>query len=368
MEQSEFDGTSAGTCTSTRAFLGRLHAIHACNIHEGTGNLERMYNLFASTTRRYHLLLHVSSSSDSNTVDSHLLLIVRVTQRSRSSYSEVMVALPSNIIYGISAFLLLQGFSSVTVVVAWSNNHSPRIFNRPVDPDASPSSSPSTTPSPSMWTTRRKWISSSIFALATSVTAAGNSHAACLPGDLSRECIGVYKVPIDDRILPYVATPEALKRFAPDLNYVPPIAVPNSVALAWEILETQRLAVDDIQQVVKAGRLEEAGIKVLNLVPKVTQSGRVILEDSLLKIVNSLSSTSTSAVAEMTMNRLESQWEMVLGLWGEADVMIGQGLKGDLGVSAVAQIYILKQIADATAAMDDFMASAAVASGKVRSN
>ena len=43
----------------------------------------------------------------------------------------------------------------------------------------------------------------------------------------------------------------------------------------------------------------------------------------------------------MTRNRLESQWEMVLALWGESDVMIGQGLRGELGVSAVAQIQIL---------------------------
>lgn len=236
------------------------------------------------------------------------------------------------------------------LVVAWSNHH---ISNSKTGPDTSLLLA---------GTSRRKWISAALATLATAVTAP--SEAACLPGDLNRDCIGVYKVPIDDRILPYVSTPEALKRFAPDLNYVPPVAVPNSVALAWEILETQRLAVDDIQQVVQAGRLEEAGIKVLNLVPKVTQSGRVILEDSLTKIVASLSPT--PVVEEMTMNRLQSQWDMVLGLWGEADVMIGQGLKGDMGVSAVAQIYILKQITDATAAMDDFMALAASASGKTR--
>lgn len=185
-----------------------------------------------------------------------------------------------------------------------------------------------------------------------------SSQAACLPGDLSKECIGVYKIPIDDRILPYVSTPEALQRFAPDLKYVPPLVAPTSVALAWEIMETQRLAVNDIQQVVQEGRLEEAGIKVLNLVPKVTQSGRVIIDDCFQRILQSIATT--SVVKEMTMNRLESQWEMVLGLWGETDVMIGQALKGDMGVSAVAQIYLLKQIKDSTAAMDDFIALAAL--------
>ena len=55
---------------------------------------------------------------------------------------------------------------------------------------------------------------------------------------------------------------------------------------------------------------------------------------------------------------------MVLGLWGETDVMIGQALKGEMGVSAVAQIYLLKQIKDATAATDDFMTMAASSSEK----
>jgi len=194
------------------------------------------------------------------------------------------------------------------------------------------------------------------------------SNAACLPGDLRKECIGVYKVPIDDRVLPYVSTPEALQKFAPDLQYVPPIVAPDSVPQAWDILETQRLAAVDIQNVVQAGRLEEAGIKVLNLVPKVTSSGKVVLEDSLKRISKNASSSSSSVVDEMVMDRLQSQWDMVLGLWGESDVMIGQGLRGDMGVSAVAQIQILNQLKDATAALDDFMASAALASGKGKSN
>jgi hypothetical protein len=37
------------------------------------------------------------------------------------------------------------------------------------------------------------------------------SNAACLPGDLSPNCIGVYKVPIDDNIRSMVGTKEALK-------------------------------------------------------------------------------------------------------------------------------------------------------------
>lgn len=47
-----------------------------------------------------------------------------------------------------------------------------------------------------------------------------NAEAACLSGDIREECIGVYKMPMDDEALSYVDTPEKLKRFAPDLNWV----------------------------------------------------------------------------------------------------------------------------------------------------
>lgn len=261
--------------------------------------------------------------------------------------------------YGAVAALVFHRFLGQSCQVeAWSHNHQQHHeqWQKPK-------------PCLDFYPSRRQMIAQCM-AVATigsiMTTTAPSSQAACLPGDLSKDCIGVYKVPIDDRILPYVSTPEALKRFAPDLNYVPPLVAPSSVTLAWEIMETQRLAVNDIQQIVQQGRLEEAGIKVLNLVPKVTQSGKVILEDCFQHIVQSLSTT--SVVKELTMNRLESQWELVLGLWGETDVMIGQALKGQMGVSAVAQIYLLTQIKDATAAMDDFMTLAALTSEKSSSS
>jgi hypothetical protein len=191
-----------------------------------------------------------------------------------------------------------------------------------------------------------------------------NANAACLPGDLSTDCIGVYKVPIDDASLKYFGTPEALKRFAPDLRYVPPIVSPDSYAQAWDILQTQRLAADDIQQVVSAGRLEEAGIKVLNLVPKVTSSGRVVMntiENELTK-QQQQDGGSGGVIREMRINRLQEQFSMVVALWGELDVTIGQGLRGDMGVSAVAQLQILSSLRDAIAALDDFLATASSSS------
>lgn len=44
------------------------------------------------------------------------------------------------------------------------------------------------------------------------------SKAACLGGDVSPECIGIYKVPLDDAIKKYIDTPEHSAKYAPDLN------------------------------------------------------------------------------------------------------------------------------------------------------
>lgn len=184
------------------------------------------------------------------------------------------------------------------------------------------------------------------------------ANAACLQGDLSKECIGVYKVPIDDAILPYVGTPEKLKQFAPDLNYVPPIKTPDSVSAATQILESQRLAANDIQQVVSEGRLEEAGIKVLNLLPKLTTSGKVIV-DSMERDLIGTSPSTTTTIDELKFTRLKDQLNMAMGLWGQCDVEIGQGLRGEMGSVTVAQIQLLSSLRDATAALDDFMASVA---------
>lgn len=209
---------------------------------------------------------------------------------------------------------------------------------------------------PKATNSRRKWIHHALFCAAgcNGFVSPETTKAACLPGDLSKECIGVYKVPIDDAVLPYVGTPEALQKFAPDLKYVPPVQKPSSFSSAIESLEAQRKAADDIQTVVSAGRLEEAGIKVLNLMPKVTTSGKLVVQT-----ISDRLDVNKSTIDEIRLTKLEDQYNMVIGLWGECDVTIGQGLRGEMGVSAVAQLQILSSLRDATAALDDFLATVA---------
>jgi hypothetical protein len=204
------------------------------------------------------------------------------------------------------------------------------------------------------------------------------ANAACLQGDLRTECIGVYKVPIDDGIKSYISTPEALQKWAPDLKFVDPIeyASPKSYQEAIDILKQQQyIANNDIKQLLLEGKLELAGKKVLYALPKITISGRYILDELESRIRNSsaaaaasasastessVASTSTSVIDELKIGRIENQYNLMNGYWGEIDIEIGQGIRGDLGVSAVAQITILSTLRDVTSSIDDFLITAQI--------
>lgn len=221
-------------------------------------------------------------------------------------------------------------------------------------------------------TTRRKLFQKTISA-ALVVGAPSVANAACLQGDLRPVCIGIYKVPIDDNILPYVSTPEKLHEFAPDLKYVPPIEYPKSFESAMAILRAQRTAADEIKQHVFAGRLEEAGIKVLGLIPQVTTSSRRVFYDLQAKIrnkgivagnrVDRIPTDSETTVEEMAIELAENQMNIVTGCWGDCDITIGQGIRGELGAVTVAQLTILESVRDASCALDDYLVTATTLSG-----
>lgn len=182
--------------------------------------------------------------------------------------------------------------------------------------------------------------------------------AACLPGDLSPDCIGVYKVPLGETngASSMIGTEEALKRNAPDIRYVPPVAVPSTARDAIDILLSQRRAADDIRDVVMAGKLEEAGIKVLNLTPKVTVAGRTIVDDRMTTFPQDAS----EAVRDLQRQRIQSKLDMLLVEFNQLDMLIGQGIRGQLGVSAVAQLSIITELKEAIEAFDDFLAEVSV--------
>jgi len=234
------------------------------------------------------------------------------------------------------------------------------------------------------------------------------ANAACIQGDLRPECIGVYKVPNDGTIKEYIGTPELIKEFAPDLKYVDPIKPPKSIAEAIKILKEQKsIAQNDIKTYVSQGKLEAAGTLLLETLPRINISGRYVVQEVESRIekknanaattiahknnnessstagdsssssssstsmetatatTSAASSTSTSsssstedAIDELKMTMIENQYDLMNGYWGETDIVIGQGLRGELGVSAVAQLTILSTLLDATCALDDFVSIA----------
>lgn len=176
------------------------------------------------------------------------------------------------------------------------------------------------------------------------------ADAACLPGDLSPECIGVYKIPFEDaRNARTLNSPEALKKNAPDVNYVKPMTMPKNVLQAKEILETQRAAADDIQNVVMAGKLEEAGIKVLNLIPKVTAAGQIIQEQ-----VQEKYPMDASGANQMRVMKFNQQRQELITAWSQIDVEIGQALRGQTGIT-LAQIDLLNSIKEGISIFDEFL-------------
>ena len=185
------------------------------------------------------------------------------------------------------------------------------------------------------------------------------AHAACLYGDVSPNCIGVYKVPVenDSTIRKMVGTPNA-----PSLNSysIPPLPIPRSVQEAQKTLETQRRIADDISAMVLAGRLEQAGIQVLSLLPPLIVSGRVILDHVVSTITansnnDPTNDSSNAVVTQLRRERFEELWQTNEVAWNTVDITIGQGLSGTMGVSAVAQLAILEALREATFALDDFL-------------
>lgn len=160
------------------------------------------------------------------------------------------------------------------------------------------------------------------------------AQAACLPGDTSIDCIGCYKVPIDDAIRNMIDTPEHLAQYAPGIRWTPPIEYPKSYKLAKdEIIQLQTNLQQDLIPLVSKGDLTSAGILILKIVPRITVTGRFII-------------SSLTNIQEYSMKafRVEVAHNELLANLGSADILIGQSFAGQLGSITSAQIQILEEL------------------------
>jgi len=172
------------------------------------------------------------------------------------------------------------------------------------------------------------------------------SHAACLSGDTSPDCIGVYKVPLDDAISSYIDTPEHLAKYAPDLKWVPMTEYPKSYKDAKDELLILQTRLQSLILLVKKGELTLAGVELLEITPRVTVAGRVIL-GTLEKRGSGGAGGGGGGDLSMRAMRTENAHLELLASLGAADIVIGQALNGRLGSITMAQIQILDDLNNA---------------------
>ena len=199
--------------------------------------------------------------------------------------------------------------------------------------------------------TRRNAISHAIsgFAMLSSYSLTRQAQAACLMGDTSPDCIGIYKLPMDDAAMAYIDTPEKLRKNAPDLRWVPPVEYPKSYKDARAELNSLRQRCVGLGDVVLKGNLTEAGIELLGIFPRVTVAGRVAIRD--------IREAPSSQGDDMSMKayRAEVAHTELLSRLQQSDLLMGQAIAGQLGASAPAQIQILSEIREANAFFDELV-------------
>ncbi len=155
--------------------------------------------------------------------------------------------------------------------------------------------------------------------------AASPAHAVCTWGELSEDCIGVYKMPANS---------------APALM---------DVSTARSSLMEQRQRIDSIKSNILSGNLVQGGLELLKVVPKIDKAAKSLIF---------MDYGGSSAVSGLIIQRMEAQLEEINGLLGQADVSIGQGMRGETGSVTMAQLTIIRDLQDAQNLLDDFLASA----------
>jgi len=217
-------------------------------------------------------------------------------------------------------------------------------------------------------------ISQSIISSMLLITTNSPVHAACLPGDLSANCIGVYKTPIDAPESDFMDSPEKLKLYAPDLNWVEPVKYPKTYEDAISQLNQLRQQLEVAQDLVAKGDMEASGISLLDIIPKTNAAGITIVQTINKALINERNkamkskkrkdgeyvenpSTNKGTILEIEASRVQTALNELLGYLGEIDVLLGQGLRGDLGAPAPAQIQILENFAECKREFDNFLAT-----------
>ena len=121
-----------------------------------------------------------------------------------------------------------------------------------------------------------------------------------------------------------------------------------------EIMQAQRLAVNNIGDVIKAGKLDEAGFKVMQLSAQTRVAGKIIL-DTLQENMSS-SSSSNNGIVLLRYLSCQKKFATLLDLCDECGISLQSAMQKKSGAQAAAQIKTLSAVEETKSAYDDFLA------------
>eukprot|EP00553_Chaetoceros_curvisetus_P007208 CAMPEP_0204615972 /NCGR_PEP_ID=MMETSP0717-20131115/3323_1 /ASSEMBLY_ACC=CAM_ASM_000666 /TAXON_ID=230516 /ORGANISM="Chaetoceros curvisetus" /LENGTH=182 /DNA_ID=CAMNT_0051629041 /DNA_START=150 /DNA_END=698 /DNA_ORIENTATION=- len=142
---------------------------------------------------------------------------------------------------------------------------------------------------------------------------------------------------------------------------------------AIDILHAQRIACDNIEDVITRGDLNEAGFKLMQVSSQTRMGGKIILDEWQMQGIplqtmnvntnrndnalgTSVSNTSTNkSVDTLRLLKAQKKFGALMDTCDECTVQVENALRGKLGTSAVAQIKLLTVLNDARSAFDDFI-------------
>ena len=125
---------------------------------------------------------------------------------------------------------------------------------------------------------------------------------------------------------------------------------------AVEIIQTQRLAVDNILNVIEEGNIDEAGFKVMQLSAQTRTAGKIILDTFQENISSSKSSSGgDSSITLLRFLSLQKKFTILIDLCDECEDTLQTALKGKSGVTAAVQLKALKVVDDIKSSYDEFL-------------
>ena len=122
---------------------------------------------------------------------------------------------------------------------------------------------------------------------------------------------------------------------------------------AVEIMYTQRIAVDNIANVIQDGNIDEAGFKVMQLNAQTKAAGKIILDSYQQHI-----SGKGDNIILLRFLSCQKKFAILLDLCDECSDALQNTLKGKLGATAAAQIKSSKVVDEIKSAYDDFLMDA----------